>query len=70
MYKVFNLHVLLGGKAEADRTHVKWKENTSGRLFPFPRQIGLRFQGTISGYLVNSFFLFFFNLWDYNSTRQ
>lgn len=59
MYKIFHFHVLLGGKAEADRTHVKWKENTSGCLFPFPRQIGLRFQGMMSGYHINSFFFFF-----------
>ena len=59
MYKMFRLHVLLGGKAEADRTHVKRKENTSGRLFPFSCQIGLRLQGTMPGYHFNSFLKLF-----------
>ena len=35
----------LGGEVEADRTHIKWKANTTGRVLPFPRQIGIRFQG-------------------------
>lgn len=67
MDKISHLHIFLGGKAEANRTHAKWKENTSGRLFPFPRQIGLRFQGTMFGYHIISFSFFFYpKLWDYN----
>lgn len=35
-----------GCEVEADRTHIKREENTTGRLFPLPRQIGVLFQGT------------------------
>lgn len=34
-----------GGEVEADRTHTKRKENTTGCILPLPRQIGVRFQG-------------------------
>ncbi len=62
--------VFPGGEVEADRTHTKWKENTTGRLLPLPRQIGVRFQGTfcrpplnnqLPGYHITSAFICFTN---------
>lgn len=32
-----------GCEVEADRTHIKREANTTGRLFPLPRQIGVLF---------------------------